>query len=261
MKVIRLSFWWLTLLVAIACSCSRPPSTPPAAVPGPPVAPPAVTAPAPPLVSPPTPVPIPSLPDLIALPEPRFESQVSLEETLLGRRSVREYADLPLSLEEVSQLLWAAQGITSDWGGRTAPSAGALYPLEVYLVVGSVDNLGVGVYKYQPQEHVLIRMGDGDVRAELASAALRQSFVAEAAVDIVIGAVYERTTRKYSDRGVRYVHMEAGHAAQNIYLEAVALDLGTVTIGAFSDELVMDILDMPESEVPLYIMPVGRKQA
>jgi SagB-type dehydrogenase family enzyme len=104
-------------------------------------------------------------------------------------------------------------------------------------------------------------MGDGDVRAELASAALRQSFVAEAAVDIVIGAVYERTTHKYGDRGVRYVHMEAGHAAQNIYLEAVALDMGTVTIGAFSDELVMDILDMPESEVPLYIMPVGRKQA
>ncbi len=180
---------------------------------------------------------------------------------MLGRRSVREYADLPLSLEEVSQLLWAAQGITSDWGGRTAPSAGALYPLEVYLVVGSVDNLGVGVYKYQPQEHALVRVGDGDVRAELASAALRQSFVAEAAVDIVIGAVYERTTRKYGDRGVRYVHMEAGHAAQNIYLEVVALDLGTVTIGAFSDELVMDILDMPESEVPLYIMPVGRKQA
>jgi SagB-type dehydrogenase family enzyme len=261
MKVIRLSFWWLTLLVAIACSCSSPPSMPPTAAPAPSVAPPAVTAPASPSVSPPVTVPIPSLPDSITLPEPRFESQVSLEETLLGRRSVREYADLPLSLEDVSQLLWAAQGITSDWGGRTAPSAGALYPLEVYLVVGSVDDLGVGVYKYQPQEHALFRVGDGDVRAELASAALGQSFVDEAAVDIVIGAVYERTTRKYGDRGVRYVHMEAGHAAQNIYLEAVALDLGTVTIGAFSDELVMDILDMPESEVPLYIMPVGRKQA
>jgi SagB-type dehydrogenase family enzyme len=195
------------------------------------------------------------------LPEPRFESQVSLEETLLGRRSVREYLSLPLSLEDISQLLWAAQGITSDWGGRTAPSAGALYPLEVYLVVGDVDGLESGVYKYQPQEHALIRVGDSDVRSELASAALEQSFIAQGAVDIVIAAVYERTTRKYGDRGVRYVHMEAGHAAQNIYLEAVALDLGTVTVGAFSDEQVKDVLGMPESEVSLYIMPVGRKRA
>ncbi len=180
---------------------------------------------------------------------------------MLGRRSVREYVSLPLSLEDISQLLWAAQGITSDWGGRTAPSAGALYPLEVYLVVGDVDGLESGVYKYQPQEHALIRVGDSDVRSELASAALEQSFIAQGAVDIVIAAVYERTTRKYGDRGVRYVHMEAGHAAQNIYLEAVALDLGTVTVGAFSDERVKDVLGMPESEVPLYIMPVGRKRA
>jgi SagB-type dehydrogenase family enzyme len=195
------------------------------------------------------------------LPEPRLESEVSLEETLLERRSVREYADLPLSLEDVSQLLWAAQGITSDWGGRTAPSAGALYPLEVYLVVGDVENLEAGIYKYQSEEHALVRVGDSDVRSELASAALSQSFVEEGAIDIVIAAIYERTTRKYGERGVRYVHMEAGHAAQNIYLEAVALDLGTVTIGAFFDEQVKDVLGMPESEVPLYIMPVGKKQA
>jgi SagB-type dehydrogenase family enzyme len=167
---------------------------------------------------------------------------------------------LSLSLEDISQLLWAAQGITSDWGGRTAPSAGALYPLEVYLVVGDVDGLETGVYKYQPQEHALVRVGDGDVRSELASAALGQSCVARGAVDIIIAAVYERTTGKYGDRGVRYVHMEAGHAAQNICLEAVVLDLGTVTVGAFSDEGVKGILDMPESEAPLYIMPVGRQK-
>lgn len=256
MKVIRLSFWLLTLSVAIACSCTGPPPTPFVAETKPPASPPAATPP----VSPSEPAPSSPASAFIVLPEPRFESQVSLEETLLGRRSVREYADLPLSLEEVSQLLWAVQGITSDWGGRTAPSAGALYPLEVYLVVGDVDNLEVGVYKYQPQEHALVRVGDGDVRTELASAALGQSFVAEGAIDIVISAVYERTTRKYGDRGVRYVHMEAGHAAQNICLESVALDLGTVTIGAFSDERVMDILGMPESEIPLYIMPVGRKK-
>jgi SagB-type dehydrogenase family enzyme len=119
----------------------------------------------------------------------------------------------------------------------------------------------VGIYKYQPEEHALVRIGYSDVRTELASAALRQSFVAEGAVDVVIAAVYKRTTRKYGERGVRYVHMEAGHAAQNIYLEAVVLDLGTVTVGAFSDEQVKDVLGIPESEVPLYIMPVGRKRA
>ncbi len=256
MKVIRLSFWLLTLSVAIACSCTGTPPTPFVAETEPSASPPAATPP----VSPSEPAPSSPASAFIILPEPRFESQVSLEETLLGRRSVREYADLPLSLEEVSQLLWAAQGITSDWGGRTAPSAGALYPLEVYLVVGDVENMEVGVYKYQPQEHALVRVGEGDVRTELASAAIGQSFVAEGAIDIVISAVYERTTRKYGDRGVRYVHMEAGHAAQNICLESVALDLGTVTIGAFSDERVMDILGMPESEIPLYIMPVGRKK-
>ena len=127
-------------------------------------------------------------------------------------------------------------------------------------MVGEVDNLGAGIYKYQPQEHALVRVGDSDVRSELTSAALGQAYVERGAIDIVIAAVYERTTRKYGDRGVRYVHMEAGHAAQNIYLEAVVLGLGTVTIGAFSDERVKDILGMPESEVPLYIMPVGRKK-
>ncbi len=195
----------------------------------------------------------------ISLPQPNFRGQVSLEEALLKRRSVREYADRPLTLEEVSQLLWAAQGLTADWGGRTAPSAGALYPLELYLVAGSISGLPPGVYRYMPQEHSLSKTGNGDPRASLAQATLDQAWVKEAAADIVVAAVYERTTEKYGERGIRYVQMEAGHAAQNVYLQATALDLGTVTIGAFYDDQVKAVLGMPQEETPLYIMPVGRR--
>jgi SagB-type dehydrogenase family enzyme len=134
-----------------------------------------------------------------------------------------------------------------------------LYPLEVYLVAGSVENLASGVYLYEPDEHELVKVRDEDVREELANAALGQTPVRDGAIDIVISAIYERTMRKYGERGVRYVHMEAGHVAQNIYLQATALDLGTVTIGAFVDELVKEVLSMPEDEAPLYIIPVGRK--
>lgn len=206
-----------------------------------------------------TPRPSSTIPDTIKLPEPRYDSEVSIEETLLKRRSVRSYTDEPLTLEEVSQLLWSAQGITADWGGRTAPSAGATYPLETYLVVGDVSGLGRGVHKYRPREHELRRVLDGDRRAELAAAALGQSWVRAGAVDIVLTALYERTTRRYGERGIRYVHMEVGHAAQNVYLQAVALGLGTVVIGAFHDSQVKRILNLPDDEHPLYIMPVGRK--
>ena len=207
----------------------------------------------------PTTVPGTSDYETVALPEARLTGNVSLEETLLNRRSVRQYTGEALTLEEVSQLLWAAQGITASWGGRTAPSAGALYPLEVYLVAGNVKGLAPGVYKYKPDRHELIWVKGKDVRVELAQAALSQAPVRDGAIDIVISAVYERTTRKYGDRGIRYVHMEAGHAAQNIYLQATALGLGTVTIGAFDDELVEEILSMPEEEASLYIIPVGRR--
>jgi len=200
-----------------------------------------------------------SQPAILKLPEPILQSGVSLEEALRERRSTREYANVPLTLSEVAQLLWAAQGVTSEWGGRTAPSAGALYPLEVYLAAGNVESLAPGVYKYNPGRHELAKIRDGDVRGQLAKAALGQRWVQEGAVDIVIAAVYERTTTKYGDRGVTYVHMEAGHAAENICLQAVALDLGVVTVGAFYDELVRDIMGMPEDEVPLYIIPIGKK--
>ena len=196
----------------------------------------------------------------IELPEPRYDGDVSLEESLVKRRSVRDYTGESLALEEVSQLLWAAQGTTANWGGRTAPSAGALYPLEVYVIVGDVRNLAAGVYRYDPNGHELAMAAAGDIRAELASAALGQTSVKDGAIDLVFTAVYQRTTRKYGDRGVRYVHMEAGHAAQNICLQATAMGLGAVTIGAFHDERVSRLMNLPRDEEPLYVIPVGKRR-
>ena len=196
--------------------------------------------------------------DVIRLPEPRRQSNVSVESALQSRRSVREYRDEPLTLSDVSQLLWAAQGFTGPEGARAAPSAGALYPLEVYLVAGRVNDLASGIYRYRPQHHELVRVAEGDKRASLASAALDQDCVRNAAVTIVVAAVYERVTKKYGQRGVMYVHMEAGHAAQNVHLQAVALNLGTVAVGAFEDEPVKKLLTLPTEEQPLYLLPVGR---
>ncbi|MFC1919292.1 SagB/ThcOx family dehydrogenase [Chloroflexota bacterium] len=195
----------------------------------------------------------------LILPEPRLVGEVSLEETLITRRSIREYTDEPLTLEEVSQLLWAAQGITSEWGGRTAPSAGGLFPLEVYLIAGNTNDLSSGTYRYQAQSHELMMYREGDFRDDISRAALDQEWVREGAINIIISAVYARTEQKYGDRSSRYVPMEAGHAAQNLYLQATAMGLGMVTVGAFHDDQVREILGMPESETPLYVIPVGRK--
>jgi SagB-type dehydrogenase family enzyme len=194
----------------------------------------------------------------IALPEPRYDSDISVEETLLQRRSIRDYTDEALTLLELAQLLWATQGITDPRGFRTAPSAGATYPLEVYTVIGDVEGIVNGIYRYKPHQHELIKVVEGEQREALAQAALDQQFIAQAPVDLVITAVYERTTGRYGERGIRYVHMEAGHAAQNVYLQAVALNLGTVVVGAFYDNQVTEILKLADNEVPLYIIPVGR---
>ena len=194
----------------------------------------------------------------IQLPAPAYQSNVSLEETLQGRRSVRSYSDVPLSLNEVSQLLWSAQGITESWGGRTAPSAGGLYPLEVYFLAGNVTGLTSGEYKYIPEGHKIELKKTGDPRSGLAAAALDQAWVKEGSIVISIIAVYARTTQKYGDRGIRYVDMEAGHAAQNVCLQATALDLGAVTVGAFDDDRVRNILSLPEGEMPVYLIPVGK---
>jgi len=196
--------------------------------------------------------------DKINLPKPKYTGNTSVEEALYKRRSIRVYKDEALTLREVSQLLWAAQGITDPRGFRTAPSAGALYPLEVYVVIGNVKEIPKGVYKYKPDKHELVKVKSGDVRNELCSAALGQPWVKNGSIIIVFSAVYERTTQKYGNRGIRYVHMEVGHAAQNVYLQAVSLKLGTVTVGAFKDNEVRKILNMPNNEHPLYIMPVGK---
>ncbi len=187
----------------------------------------------------------------MALPSPRGESSVSLEEALGRRRSVREYTEKPLTWEEIGQLLWALQGITSDWGGRTAPSAGALYPLEVYVATAE------GVYHYLPQGHRMEVLAPSDVRQALWKSALLQSWVREAPAVFVIAAVYERTESKYGSRSERYVNLEAGHACQNLLLQAVALDLGAVPVGAFYDDQVQAALGLATDHKPLYLVPVG----
>ncbi len=196
---------------------------------------------------------------MITLPKPALDGTLSVEAAMHRRKSIRSYASGALTIAEVSQLLWAAQGINRQNGMRTAPSAGALYPLEIYLVIGIVDDLAPGVYRYHPHEHTLLLVTNGDMRPALYQAALRQSSVKNGAIDLVLAGVFERTSTKYGSRASRYVHMEIGHAAQNIYLQAVALDLGTVVIGAFDDERVQRTLMMKNNEAPLCIMPVGRR--
>lgn len=199
--------------------------------------------------------------DHLQLPLVRLDGPVSLESALKNRRSVREYGDEPLSLEEVSQLLWAAQGITHEGVHRTTPSAGGLYPLEIYLLVGAVDGLGTGIYKYLPSGHQLLEVSSQDKRGDLYLAALKQDPIRQAPIVIVFGAVYERTQVKYGDRALRYVHVEVGSAAENVYLQATALDLGTVFVGAFSDKQVKTALSLAEDEQALGLMPVGRPRA
>lgn len=194
----------------------------------------------------------------LKLPAPQLRGQQSLESVLATRRSVRHYTEEPLSLQEVSQLMWAAQGITSADGERTAPSAGALYPLELCVVAGRVRALAPGVYRYQPGSQELLRLVEGDKRAALARAALRQECVQDAAVILVLSGVYPRSKVKYGERGSRYVHIEVGHAAQNVLLQATALGLGAVPVGAFEDATVRKTLGLPSDERVLYLVPVGR---
>ena len=197
----------------------------------------------------------------IYLPPSSQKGGMSLAEAIARRRSIRDFTAEPISQSELSEILWAAQGITDkSWRCRTVPSAGATYPLEFFAVCGgsSIKEMGDGIYHYNIDSHSLTRRYQGDVRLALARAALAQEFIYEAPVDIVICAVYERTLRRYGARGERYVHMEVGHAGQNIYLQATALGLATVAIGAFHDEAVREVLGLDKQTKPLYIMPIGR---
>lgn len=185
------------------------------------------------------------------LPQPRTQSTMSLEEALARRRSIRAYTSEPLSMDDIGQLFWSAQGVTRSWGGRTAPSAGALYPLQTYAATTE------GLYQYVPTSHRARRMLSEDIRQALWAAGLRQGCLRQAPATFVITAVYERTSQRYGSRAERYVKMEVGHAAENLLLQAVALNLGAVVVGAFDDAAVAAALHLPAKEEPLYLIPVG----
>lgn len=203
----------------------------------------------------------------IALPAVITKGSMSVEECMQNRRSVRAYSDEALSLEEVSQMLWSAYGITKAiapehlrGGLKTAPSAGALYPLELYLSVKNVTGLEAGVYYYEPNGHLLKLLKKGDISKELMQACYYQDFVESASANIIYSAIYSRMTVKYGNRGrERYVCMDLGHSAENVYLQAEALGLGTCAIGAFNDLNLQKLIQMTQTEEPLYVMPIGKK--
>jgi len=206
---------------------------------------------------------------VIKLPSPQLKGKVSLEETILRRRAVRRYRREPIGLSQLSQILWSAQGITGTREFRAAPSAGATYPLEIFVFVGkqgviaseakqAPEELQAGIYHYEADSHSLSLHKPADLRPDLARATLDQEFIIEAPVDIVICALYHRTSYRYGRRGERYVHIEVGHVGENIHLQAVALGLATVEVGAFHDEEVRKVLGVEEQIKPLYIMPLGK---
>ena len=196
----------------------------------------------------------------IKLPPPSHKGKISIEETILKRRSIRRFRSQPLSLPQLSQILWSSQGTTGTGGHRAAPSAGATYPLEVFVVVGeqTVESLKAGIYHYEVDTHSINLHRKGDLREKLAEAAVGQAFVATCPVDIVVCALFPRTSYRYGRRGERYVHIEVGHVGQNVSLQAIALGLATVMVGAFEDEEVRKVLKVDEQFKPLYIIPVGK---
>ena len=198
---------------------------------------------------------------MVRLEVPANIPAVPLVELLKRRMSHREFLDSPLTLDEVSILLWAALGYREQSGsGRTVPSAGALYPVEIQMVVGKggVKELDEGAYSYLPQVHSLEIMKRGDLRQDLVRAALSQDFLGRAPLVIVMSADVGKTTLYYGKRGMRYVHMDVGHVGQNVYLMAQALGLGTCAVGAFQDERIAAVLGLPKDLFPFYLMPVGR---
>ena len=194
----------------------------------------------------------------IALQGPSFKGQISLEEAILKRRSTRVFSSRNITKSQLSQLLWACQGMTRGYY-RTIPSAGATYPLEIFVLLGEdgVESLDGGVYQYVPKEHFIIHHLPGDLRKGLCSACLEQDFIRRVPLSFVICAEYSRTTASYGERGVRYVHMEVGHLGQNLALQGEALGLCSVMVGAFRDEDVSRVVNLPVELKPLYVVPVG----
>lgn len=197
------------------------------------------------------------------LPKPSFDGKVSVEKAIKERRTLRDFRERTLSLSHLSQLLWAAQGITdSTTGRRSAPSGGALYPLDIYVLIGEngVEKIEAGVYHYLPEEHSITMILKGDRRREISRASLSQMWMAKAPVIFIITAEYKRITGKYGERGIRYALIEVGHAGQNLFLEAEASGLGAGIVGAFNDPEVSKVASLPSEHEPILIMPVGYKR-
>jgi len=189
--------------------------------------------------------------EIITLPKPNRDGSISLEKAIAIRRSRRKFLPELLTLEQISQLVWSAQGQEQGASYRTAPSAGATYPLELFIATAE------GLFHYVPAGHALEKISAQDLRTELATAAWGQGFIDDAPLTLIFAADFTRTTNHYGKRGVRYVYMEAGHAAQNVHLQAESLGLGSVAVGAFDDNSVSEVLSLPQNLEPLYMVAVG----
>lgn len=190
--------------------------------------------------------------ETLSLPAPRLAGALSLEEAILRRRACREFETRPVRIEALSQLLWAAQGITDPQNAlRAAPSAGARYPLRLRLFCRE------GVFLYLPEGHCLRKLSGQELRGQLAQASYGQEYVAACGAVLLFSGLYERTTSRFGARGRLYVTIDLGHAAQNVLLQAVSLGLGAVVIGAFEEDLLGQLCELPPEETPLYLIPVG----
>jgi SagB-type dehydrogenase family enzyme len=199
----------------------------------------------------------------IPLPKPSSDGKVSVEKAIKQRRTIRDFQERTLSLNHLAQLLWSAQGITDlTKGRRVAPSGGALYPLDIYTLIGEngVEKMEAGIYHYLPKEHSMSMILKGDRRREISSASLSQMWMAKAPVIFIITAEYKRITGKYGERGIRYALIEVGHVGQNVFLQAEALELGAGIVGAFNDLEVSKVARLPPQHEPLLMMPVGYKK-
>ncbi|MGO8988869.1 MAG: SagB/ThcOx family dehydrogenase [bacterium] len=199
----------------------------------------------------------------IPLPKPSSDGKVSVEKAIKQRRTIRDFQERTLSLNHLAQLLWSAQGIADlTKGRRVAPSGGALYPLDIYILIGenAVEKMEAGIYHYLPKEHSMSMVLKGDLRREISSASLSQMWMAKAPVTFIITAEYERITGKYGERGIRYALIEVGHVGQNMFLQAEALELGVGIVGAFNDLEVSKVAGLPPQHEPLLMMPVGYKK-
>jgi len=198
----------------------------------------------------------------IVLPDPS-QGNLTLEEAIDRRRSIRDYSGRPLPIASVSRLLHASSGITGEGGDphlRSAPSAGALYPIETYVVAYRVEGIPSGIYHYRPSGHRLELIREGDFRDEFIAAGLHQDMAGRCNLLYILTAVFRRATWKYGERGYRYAYIEAGAMSQNIYLQATSLGLGSVVMGAFFDDRVLDLIGVDgRKEAPILLQAVGTR--